>query len=125
MRGKQSSADLDRTDAAFNRVLEAEAQARLVVEECRRRAAEMAATAAEQARRVERRTEAHLLLVHRRADASVARALAGLQVQGVGLGAEEPDAAVLARLESVVEALADEMIGIPGNRGGVERGVGS
>lgn len=117
MRGKRSDEDLERTDAAFNHVLEAEARARLAVETCRRRAGALLAAGAERIRDLERRTEARLLLVHRRSDASVAQALDQLKTGGAVDVAREPDAAALTRLEGAVEMLADEMIGAPSGAG--------
>lgn len=110
MHGIESGDDQRQVDAAFNRVLEAEARARLKVEECQRQAAAQIAGAAERAREVERRSEARTLLVHRLADASVARALANLQT--VGETSEGRDLAAPSRLDAVVAALADEMIGL-------------
>ena len=110
MHGKESDDDQGLVDAAFNRVLEAEAQARLRVEDCRRQAAARINAAAERARRVEQRTEARLLITHRRVDASVARALHALAVPGTGADAADP--AAEARLDRLVAVLADEIIGL-------------
>ncbi|NEV61851.1 hypothetical protein [Thiorhodococcus minor] len=121
MRGKPSGEDLDRTDAAFNQVLEAEAQARLAVEECRWRAAAMLAAGAERIRDLERRTEARLLLSHRLSDASVVRALDQLKAEGTADEAREPEEAAIARLDGAVEMLADEMIGASSGAGGRRR----
>ncbi len=111
MTGKPSSGDARQVDAAFNRVLAAEAEARARVEECRREAAAMVTAAEERVRRLVQRTEARILLAHRLADAGVARELGALRAREPSGGDEEPDGAARAQLDLAIFSLADEIIG--------------
>jgi cell division septum initiation protein DivIVA len=106
--------DSDRVDAAFNRVLAAEAKAREAVEECRQAATAVLAAAEEHARRIASRADRRVRLAHRIADAQVARALSDLLTPTPTEPAAGLDAETLARLDRAIAALADEILR-PGN----------
>ena len=103
-------------DEAMNRVLAAERDARLAVAECRAEASRLVAEAERRARALAGRSEAHIKLAQRRADAAIAQAVAGLAdvgpgpvsgagaVQAGSANAQEPPA-------SAVETLIDEILG--------------
>ncbi|EXJ14127.1 hypothetical protein [Imhoffiella purpurea] len=103
--------DAGRVDAAFNRVLEVEAEARAHLEVCRREAAELVAAAEERARRIERRTEARMLTVHRRADAAVDRARDSLSSSRTEWPDADPGLVDPPRLDRAVRALVEEIVG--------------
>jgi cell division septum initiation protein DivIVA len=78
-----SDGDVERIDAAFNRVLAAEAAARERVEACRGEAERLVARAEERARRIASRADDRVLAVQRLAETGLRRALADLAgVQG-------------------------------------------
>jgi len=104
------SDDSDRVDAAFNRVLAAEAKAREAVEECRQEAAAVLAAAEEHARRIASRADHRLLRAHRIADAQVARALSDLLTPTPTEPKADLDAETLANLDRAIAALADEIL---------------
>lgn len=111
--GKESSDfEIERIDAAFNRVLAAETAARERVEACRGEAERLVSRAEERARRIASRADDRVLAVQRLAEAGLRRALAELP----GVPSETPgaelDLLTNTRLIRAVEALADEMIGV-------------
>jgi vacuolar-type H+-ATPase subunit H len=106
-----SDADLERVDAAFNRVLAAEASARGAVDSCRIEADRLLADAEDHARRLVERTDRRLLAVQRIAEVSLQQALSELLDRVAEPHGEGLDAAADARLDAAIAALADEMIG--------------
>jgi regulator of protease activity HflC (stomatin/prohibitin superfamily) len=104
-------------DAAMNRVLAAERDARLAVAECRAEAARLIAVAEAHARALASRSERHIKTAHRLADAAIARALAELAQtplpdQGpVLVQTPGQPAAIPAPLAEAVAVLADEILG--------------
>jgi hypothetical protein len=100
-------ADGRAVDAAFNRVLRAEAEARAALADCRAQA-DARVTAAEQAARaIAGRAERRIRAAHRIADRGIERALADLATDGNGGEAPAaPDAAVV---EALAAALAAEL----------------
>jgi vacuolar-type H+-ATPase subunit H len=110
--GKQThDSESDRVDAAFNRVLAAEVQAREQVEACRRQAAALLSTAEERARRIVGRADRRLRRAHRIADAGVARVLADLKAGGSEMEPEDVSEEAVARLDQAIDALVSEIIG--------------
>lgn len=111
MSKESSDGDVERIDAAFNRVLAAEAAARERVDACRGEAEGLVARAEGRARRIASRADDRVLAVQRLAEAGLRRALAELAgVPSVTPGAEL-DPLTNAPLIRAIEALADEMIG--------------
>jgi F0F1-type ATP synthase membrane subunit b/b' len=111
---KQSSTrDADRIDAAFNRVLAAEAEARTSVDECRQEAARIVAAATVRARAIAGLTDRRMGLARRIADRGVARAMTQLKDEARARAIERAVAAGPGRIDRVVDALADEIIGVP------------
>lgn len=103
--------DADRVDAAFNRVLAAEAQARERVEDCRREAAAIVSAAALRARAISDAADRRMGLVHRIADRGVERAVAELLGEARTRALDQRVAADPERLDRLVEVLADEILG--------------
>lgn len=101
--------DSDRVDAAFNRVLAAEAEARQRVEECRRETSTILAAAEARARRITRRTDQRVQLAHRLADAQVAQALSGLLAEDAAKVPTDLDAD-MGPLDRAIATLADEIL---------------
>ncbi|MCG6897037.1 MAG: hypothetical protein LJE61_00920 [Thiocapsa sp.] len=115
MSKRPSDADVQRIDAAFNRVLAAEAAGRERVEACRGEAERLLAAADERARRIVGRADDRILQVQRTADLSLQRALAELLDAASDVRAEEDiDGRSRDRLTAAVEALVDEMTGVDG-----------
>jgi hypothetical protein len=111
--GKESSdGEVERIDAAFNRVLAAEAAARERVEACRGEAERLVARAEERARRIASRADDRVLAVQRLAEAGLRRALADLAGFPSVTSGAELDPLTNTPLIGAVEALADEMIGV-------------
>ena len=104
--------DTDRIDAAFNRVLAAEAQARAQVEACRHQAAALIAAAEEQARSIVERMDRRLRLVHTIADARVAQALHAL-LPADAPAAQDADQETAPGLDAAIEILVDEALSRP------------
>jgi len=104
--------DTDRIDAAFNRVLAAEAQARAQVEVCRHQAATRIAAAEAQARSIVERTDRRMRLAHTIADARVAHALRTLLPEGAP-AAQDADQETAPGLDAAIELLIDEALGRP------------
>jgi regulator of protease activity HflC (stomatin/prohibitin superfamily) len=106
-----SESDPERIDAAFNRVLAAEAEARARVARCREEAERILASAEERAHRISSRADERILIVQQRADLALKQALAEIP----SIPSEHPgaitDPATLSRLARAIEELADEMIG--------------
>ena len=107
-RGQDSESD--RVDAAFNRVLAAEARAREEVEACRAEAARLLAAAEDRSRRITGRAERRVRRAHRIADAGVERALAELRAVGVEHAPEGLSEQTLSRLDRVIDALVTEIL---------------
>jgi vacuolar-type H+-ATPase subunit H len=109
---ESSDVEVERIDAAFNRVLAAEAAARERVEVCRVEAERLVAEAEARARRIASRTDDRVLAVQGLAEAGLRRALA--ELPGIVSDTPGPDLDPLtdARLDEALEALADEMIGV-------------
>lgn len=109
--GKQTQdGGSDRIDAAFNRVLAAEARAREQVEDCRKQAAAILTAAEEQARRITSRTDRRVRRAHRIADAGVERALSELLAPAA---AAEPGGLAdeaQTRLDLAIAALVEEIL---------------
>lgn len=110
---KESSTDreVERVDAAFNRVLAAEAAARASVADCRREAERRVAAAEEDARAILDRADARVRGVQRTADRHLREALAALLETPDDATVGELDLDTRARLDAVIALLADEMIG--------------
>jgi hypothetical protein len=100
----------DRADAAFNRVLAAEARAREQVEECRRQAGAILAAAEELARHITNRADRRVRRAHRIADAGVERALAELLTAGTEPEQENLEGEALTRLDRAIDALVAEIL---------------
>lgn len=100
----------DRVDAAFNRVLAAEARVREQVEACRGQAAAILAAAEEQLRRIRDRTDERVRRAHRIADEGVERALGELRAASAHPECEALSADTLARLERAVQTLVEEIL---------------
>ena len=104
------SGDHDQVDLAINRVLQAEREAREAVARCRREALQSLEAAREQARRIRRRVDQRLILVQKRAEAGVERALSAGRSGGRRTDAAAfPSREQQQRLEAAIEALAAEM----------------
>jgi vacuolar-type H+-ATPase subunit H len=101
----------DRVDAAFNRVLAAEAHAREQVEECRSQAAALLAAAEERARRIASQADGRMRQAHQIADAGVERVLAELRAVSVEDAPDGLSAEALTRLEGAIGALVAEILG--------------
>ena len=109
MQDRHSSTPAAGVDAAFNRVLAAEAQARAAIERCRQQAAGRVAAAEREARAIARRAERRIQAAHRIADRGIARALTDLAAAGDDANAgPTPDAAVV---DALAAALAAELTG--------------
>jgi GAF domain-containing protein len=104
--------DTDRIDAAFNRVLAAEAQARAQVEACRHQAAALIAAAEQQARSIVERTDQRIRLAHTIADARVAHALRALLPEGAP-ATQDAAQEIASGLDAAIEILVDEALGRP------------
>jgi hypothetical protein len=109
MHDRHNSAEGRSMDAAFNRVLAAEAGARTAVERCREQAAAQVAAAEREARAIAARAERRIRAAHRIADRGIERALAELAASGPADDADPGPQAVA--VEALAAALADEMIG--------------
>lgn len=107
-----SDVEVERIDAAFNRVLAAEAAARERVEACRGEAERLVARAEKRTRQITSRADDRVLAVQRIAEAGLGRALAELPGVASETPCVEPDSLTDTRLIRAVEALADEMIGV-------------
>jgi hypothetical protein len=108
--------ETDRIDAAFNRVLSLEAEARERVEECRREAAAIIAAAEERAKSVSERADLRLRRAHAIADASVARALHELLAKAPETNGVDGLRSVPG-LDESIDTLVDEILGsVPGIR---------
>ena len=97
-------------EAAINRVLEAEKEARQAIESCRLDARHIVNRARQEATRSLERADGRIGLMHRRCEQSVGRRLAELRAEAERI----PDEAVLEpdmreRLEAIVQGLAQEM----------------
>jgi vacuolar-type H+-ATPase subunit H len=103
--------DADRVDAAFNRVLAAEAEARERVEDCRREAAEIVSAGVLRARAISDATDRRMGLVHRIADRGVERSVAAILGEARARALDQTVAADPERLDRLVEAMADEILG--------------
>jgi uncharacterized membrane protein YccC len=107
MTQRQSSDDAERVDAAFNRVLKAEAEAQRALEDCRKRAAEQIAAAEQEARAIQSRAERRIAAAHRIADQGIERALDSLARHASAR--PDPDTPPRARIDALVAALAAEL----------------
>ena len=117
MSKQPSVKDADRLDAAFNRVLAAEAAARGRVEDCRREAAGIVSIATLRARAISEVTDRRMVLAGRIADRGVADAMAQLNGEARARALERAVAADPGRLDRVVEALVDEILGVAAGGG--------
>jgi hypothetical protein len=113
--------ETERVDAAFNRVLAAESEARERVAACRREAAAIASGVTERTRRIADLADRRMQLAHRVADRGVERVLADLALPAVAPPAGAAELDMQARLERAVAALADEILG-PSPELGPEQG---
>ncbi|MCG6940250.1 MAG: hypothetical protein LJE69_03245 [Thiohalocapsa sp.] len=112
MQDRHSSAEGRGLDAAFNRVLAAEAEARDAIARCREQAAARVAAAEREARAIAQRAERRIQVAHRIADRGIERGLAELAVSGDEAAAgPAPDAAApdAAALDALAAALAAEL----------------
>jgi len=102
----------DSVDEAIRRVLSAEREARLAVEECRRQAHRRLSQARAAARRILAQGDERIDGLHARCERTVARTIAALKAETKGLY-QEPvlDDVQLARLADAVRALAAEITG--------------
>lgn len=96
-----------RVDAAFNRVLALEAEARGQVDGAREAAAQRIADAEAEVRAIGLRADRRVQLAHRIADGWVAKALASLHDQAPTDESAEPDPL---RLQAAIDTLVDEML---------------
>lgn len=99
----------DAVDRAINRVLQAEAEAREAVAQCRERAESILAQADTECREITRRAEARLQLTQRIADRGIARALDELRAPLTSPQASRPQAADV-RIDEVAAVLSRELI---------------
>lgn len=100
-------ADGRAVDAAFNRVLRAEAEARAALAHCRAQADARVTTAEQAARAIAGRAERRIRAAHRIADRGIEHALAALAADGNG--GEEPVAPDPDDVEALAAALAAEL----------------
>jgi F0F1-type ATP synthase membrane subunit b/b' len=108
--GKRQAASSGRSvDAAFNRVLAAEEQAREVIEDCRRRAAAELAEAERRAEAIAERADRRIRLAHSIADRGIKRMLAEMDAQPPDR--MPTDGQTAARVDALAARLADELIG--------------
>jgi multidrug resistance efflux pump len=107
----------DRIDAAFNRVLAAEAQARERLDQCRIEAADLVAAAESRARTIEERTDQLVRRAHGVADAGVARRLHELLTNTPAQSPEDPSPAPPDTLDWAIAILAHEILGAPRGSG--------
>lgn len=110
MTKRRQDGESDRVDAAFNRILAAEARAREEVEACRAEAARLLASAEDRSRRITSRADRRVRRAHRIADAGVERALAELRTVGVEDEPEGLSEHTLSRLDRVIAALVTEIL---------------
>jgi len=108
MQDRHSSTPAAGLDAAFNRVLAVEAQARVAIERCREQAAARVAAAEREARAIARRAERRIQAAHRIADRGIARALTELAAADDGSAGPTPDTAMV---DALAAALAAELTG--------------
>lgn len=115
---RQAQADeSDRTDAAFNRVLAAEAQARERLERCRQAAADLVAAAESQARAIAERTDRRVRRAHEISDTGVALCLRELLARGSANSPEDLSPSLTDGLDWAIARLADEILGTPPGSG--------
>jgi regulator of protease activity HflC (stomatin/prohibitin superfamily) len=109
MNDRHSEIDGRNVDAAFNRVLAAEVEARSAIEQCQAEAAALVAAAEREARAIANRAERRIRAAHRIADRGIERVLADLGADGQdSAGGPSLDAATVERL---VALLAAELTG--------------
>ncbi|WP_296899739.1 hypothetical protein [Thiohalocapsa sp.] len=109
MNNRHAAADGGTVDAAFNRVLRAEAKAREALADCRAQADQRVTAAEQQVREISGRAERRIRASNHIADQGIARALEGLDADAERAGAAvEPDADTV---EDLVTALAAELTG--------------
>lgn len=111
MSRQTNATEADRVDRAFNRVLAAEAAAREQVETCKQEAAKIVSDAGQRARAISDATDRRMGVVHRIADRGVGQAVARLLEEAGGGDRDGSALSDTARLDRVVEALADEILG--------------
>lgn len=101
-----------RIDAAFDRVLAAQARAREQVARCREEAAGLIARARERARAIAARADLRVRRAHGIADAQVARALGAIAAEGEAQGACAAEQVPPQGLDLAIARLADEILGL-------------
>lgn len=107
----------DRIDAAFNRALAAEAQARERLDQCRKEAANLVAAAESRARGIAERADRRVRRAHGIADAGVARCLHELLASALASTPEDPTPTLPKKLDRAIVLLADEILGVPPGSG--------
>jgi vacuolar-type H+-ATPase subunit H len=106
--------DIDETDAAINRVLEAERFAREEIRSARGQALTLLREARAHSRRVRQGLDRHIRRVHRLCDVALERERAALARQAAAV-AEPPilTEVLTQRLDAALERLLDEISGAP------------
>jgi vacuolar-type H+-ATPase subunit H len=109
---RQRPAQFDQAvaEAAIARVLQAEQDARVAIEQCERDAASLVADARRRSREVAERAEARIARLQARMSAAAARRLEAIEREAAALAADRsPDPALRSRIEGAVAALAAEL----------------
>jgi len=102
----------DGVEVLIGRVVQAESEARIAVDQCQQQAANIVAAAQSAALRVAERTEQRIVMLQRRMAAAAQTRLDAIGAEAGALAAEAPDtAAFLPRVDKAVAAVADELVG--------------
>ncbi|MGZ9074479.1 MAG: hypothetical protein ACXW13_01765 [Burkholderiaceae bacterium] len=109
---KRASKVPDGVEALIARVVEAESEARIAVEQCQQQAASIIAATQSAASRIAERTEQRIIMLQRRMATNAQAQLDSIGAEAAKLAAEAPElAAFLPRIEEAVAAVADELVG--------------
>jgi len=102
----------DGVEVLIGRVVQAESEARIAVDQCQQQAANIVAAAQSAALHIADRTEQRIIMLQRRMAAAAQARLDAIGAEAAALAAEAPDTvAVLPRVEQAVAAVADELVG--------------
>ena len=102
----------DGVEVLIARVVQAESDARIAVDQCQQQAANIIAAAQSAALRVAERTEQRIIVLQRRMAADAQARLDAIGAEAVALAAEAPDtAAFISHVDNAVATVADELVG--------------
>lgn len=116
---------IERIDAAFNRVLAAEAAARESVAACREEAERLLDEADTRARRITAHVDKRIVYIQGIAADHLRLALAELLSPGPEIPLDPTDGPTRRRLETAIAQLADEMVGVDMTLSTVDQESGS